>query len=980
MTSEKTMRFRLVAIATKQRDCQRMTTTPRHKPGLTCVLRSMIFAAFAAVAIHMAAGAPISRHEAVLDLNPVGYWPADEGEVLRDLSSTQNHGVIHHVPWDKERNLLDFTGAYQWLEIPANKAYQSDSFSIGGWVFLRSQVVGSGWPNRQGMDFIRNANSRDRSGIVISIRKQELLDVVSGHTEDVLGTRLWNWEKYIGEGKPQLSIGNWHHILYTFETKEQGVPCSDTKNLALDAIISASAGEVVKMTDSVAWNIGREEEAKTGNNFRVDFDGETTANRIKLIGSGPTEYVEGKLYFSDGTMLWVRGSTNKPFDVLFNDKKVTWLRYEANPTASPGRGAGLKDFGVYKSNIWINQQEGVVYNAELGLRLTGKGSLYLDGKEIASKDGVVYKKSNEKILVGNDSWWWLQMTSKSGSLDGAVRDLVWFDREISPSEVTFLSNATRPEAVPVVYDDKNEAATTAKRKSVEQLIAIMNSTNQAEKSRAEAVLALGAIGKEAKAAVPGLVKILHEFQEKNDGRLPRVEDFLCNAAARTLLDIAPEDTQARDILGRILAKPLFAMIDMNQQYLSGVKALVESKCYFEALEEFRKLNPESHGERFFSEHAVGKAGNYTATATANGCVYKVGTGKAWQGGEQVSQEEYVKILSRLSGKYPNAKDWRPLDFPRLYRVPIIKTYPDGREQKIYLGGEDFVFDGTDEKMLGWSLFIDKSGYVHLLGGQHNAPNPENYIPGAWEVFDVPRLNNNPDYPLQMYWVTKEPGNINTFEFVGRKSDPRVIPAGYLNYMVILQNNDHETFLYGRSEAYGWQCWGMYHYDWRDKKWDSIGGDPYDVIESARTHDAGWMKYLHDMARGEIPAKASDIKRLAWAWQPHFYNFCRDAWGAKFDKTGRMHVRMTINGLNESGYVKCSSVYAWSDDLGRTFHRIDGSSVKLPLTINPAPDHFADINYNSAKVRWDVWAGLLKTMGYSVQLLPAGNWSQTQNGQ
>ncbi len=121
MTSEKTMRFRLVAIATKQRDCQRMTTTPRHKPGLTCVLRSMIFAAFAAMAIHMAAGAPISRHEAVLALNPVGYWPADEGEgeVLRDLSSTQNSGVIHHVPW---KDIL----------IPTNDTVRVDEIEIYG--------------------------------------------------------------------------------------------------------------------------------------------------------------------------------------------------------------------------------------------------------------------------------------------------------------------------------------------------------------------------------------------------------------------------------------------------------------------------------------------------------------------------------------------------------------------------------------------------------------------------------------------------------------------------------------------------------------------------------------------------------------------------------------------------------------------------------------------------------------------------------
>lgn len=54
-----------------------------------------------------------ARHQAVLALQPVGYWPADDGqgEVLRDLSENRNHGTIHHVPWDD--GLLDFTSAYQ---------------------------------------------------------------------------------------------------------------------------------------------------------------------------------------------------------------------------------------------------------------------------------------------------------------------------------------------------------------------------------------------------------------------------------------------------------------------------------------------------------------------------------------------------------------------------------------------------------------------------------------------------------------------------------------------------------------------------------------------------------------------------------------------------------------------------------------------------------------------------------------------------
>jgi hypothetical protein len=39
------------------------------------------------------------RHSAVLELEPIGYWPVDEGEgtVLRDRSVNGNHGEIHHT-------------------------------------------------------------------------------------------------------------------------------------------------------------------------------------------------------------------------------------------------------------------------------------------------------------------------------------------------------------------------------------------------------------------------------------------------------------------------------------------------------------------------------------------------------------------------------------------------------------------------------------------------------------------------------------------------------------------------------------------------------------------------------------------------------------------------------------------------------------------------------------------------------------------
>lgn len=77
------------------------------------------------------------RHAAVLELKPVGYWPADEGEgtVLHDRSGKGNHGEIHHISW--KDGLLDFTGAYHYAEIPPSDKYESEALTLGGWVFSR---------------------------------------------------------------------------------------------------------------------------------------------------------------------------------------------------------------------------------------------------------------------------------------------------------------------------------------------------------------------------------------------------------------------------------------------------------------------------------------------------------------------------------------------------------------------------------------------------------------------------------------------------------------------------------------------------------------------------------------------------------------------------------------------------------------------------------------------------------------------------
>ena len=115
-------------------------------------------------------------------------------------------------------------------------------------------------------------------------------------------------------------------------------------------------------------------------------------------------------------------------------------------------------------------------------------------------------------------------------------------------------------------------------------------------------------------------------------------------------------------------------------------------------------------------------------------------------------------------------------------------------------------------------------------------------------------------------------------------------------------------------------------------------------------------------RGQIPRQPGE-KDLAWAWQAHFYNYCRAIWGVRFDRTNRMHIGLGIHGLADRISMRYGNLYAYSDDGAQTFHRADGSRVELPLTINPAPVHNADIDKHADARWWNLYRSLVEEAGY-----------------
>lgn len=910
-----------------------------------------------------------SRHQAVLDMTPVGYWPLDEGEgtVARDLSSNKNDGKLYHVDW--ENKLTDFRGAYQWIEIPANPAYQTNAFSIGGWVYLRSEVFGGGWPNRQGMLLIGNRDWLNRFGIQLAIRRENVPEVVSSGVADLLETRLWSPEERRSLSEIRLPIGEWQQLLYTFEPVEKEGHADPTSvDLSRNAMVTASndgghpsrapenAVDGDAQTQWVVWRDDGKRESEVW--IQIDFSEPIKINRIRLLGrDGNTDYFRnGKLIFSDGSNIDVEDFGGK-WSAMFYRRTVDWIRFLSNDFV--GHRPGLTSFEIYNEPANVLHEEDVLIDTGRSEGVTGTGILYLNGELIAHAQDIPYNSVNRELLMGNDANWW-HMSIRSGSLNGALRDMVWFDRVLDPLEVKHLYRITEPTVQPA--PTSRDTGEKTKLREPCFLIEVIEDESKSDEDRAVAILELAKHIPLEDEYIRRL-QVLYN-QTSSESGPPRIENVFRNAITYLLLKTDRDGEETQNLLGDHFAKPFLDSLDLTAEELDGVRSAYAEGNYMIALDRLRRSVPRSRQEYYFT-HRRPEERDYTAVAHFEDLTYKVGEGVAWRGVEPVNERDFEEILTRLEKKYPNVREWRPKDFPHLYRVTLTRIAEDGSEETVYLGGEDFVLDGTDEKLRGWSIFVDQEGYIHLIGGQHNIPNPDYYIPGSWEDMGASRNRNSSSFPKIMYWVSAKPGSLDDFVFVGQRDNPRAIPADYLNYMVLLQDAENRTYLYGRVDSFGWQSWGMFAYDEGDRRWKVIGGEPYDIVQSIRDNDPEWFRFASHNIRGKVPDGPSDQKPLAWSWQPAFYNFCRDNWGARFDRTGRLHVHMQIFGLDSDGHNRKSSVYAWSDDFGETFHLANGEQVKLPLTLNPAPDHNADISEGNAWEWWKIWTSLIREAGYDV---------------
>ena len=589
----------------------------------------------------------------------------------------------------------------------------------------------------------------------------------------------------------------------------------------------------------------------------------------------------------------------------------------------------------------------------------GTGCLYLDGERVQCRDGLHYMPSDRPFLIGNDMSWWLLYPNGSQSLDGSVRDLVFFDRALSAEEVAKLHNSTRPGVNPQAHGESFQRAPAP----LPQNLAPGSAGDTPPLEIALGVLELESADALDGDAVSALADRLERLLEEEGAHIPRVGERVRNSLIRVLLDTAAEQPRVRRLLGEVLAKPILEGVDLNPKTLGGVRQLAEEDRWMDALDAYRALSPAKTVEVFFSQgdiHRDGRQGHdlaYSSVVERGGIRYTVGSGKSWDAAERIGAAEYAEAVAALPEDFrQGALDWEHAGSPNLYRARIHRRDAEGASESALLEGPWLVFEGSDTKLLGWTIDVDELGYIHLMGGMHNFPWPGRYLPGSWEQMGVPRNQEDESFPTVLYWVSKRPGDISDFEFVGQRNNPRNLAVPGLNYMNFASDPDGVMFVYGRIPVQGIWSWGLYRYDAAAQRWRTIGGEAADVWRDAR--DAAGDIFLQRGGSVWKPAPApAEERAFVWAWQPNNYNYIR-GWGVRFDPSGRMHVRVPIRGLGANSRIIDHQVYAYSDDKGETFFRADGSPVKLPLTVNPAPAHNADEKEHHTAGWLRVWMSLL----------------------
>ncbi len=620
---------------------------------------------------------------------------------------------------------------------------------------------------------------------------------------------------------------------------------------------------------------------------------------------------------------------------------------------------------------------------------SGMGSAYLNGNLVKIADNIPFEPMKTPLVIGGGRWGTFNLGGNA-SLHGTVRHIAFFDRVLGKEEVEKLAYLTRPEANPKITLYSKRKAKPEKAEipyNLTELIERVQNKQLDEILRGKAAMQLASMGLKAKTAIPALVAELQQMIDADGIYLLKVEEYFRNAIIQALLSIDRKDAEAQKILGEALVKPFFEKIDTSKAYFDDIRPMIKSEQWFDALKAYQdhmkslpkvkkhnkwgsydnigQIDEVSKIFPLSAEYFDGYFCTHIPYADAGYSAYNIvdNTPDGYSYATMYERVPYDEVQNQFDEHLKSKTDNRPdLEHKEVAgskrtwtrkwsRVKIVQLTPEGKRKMAYLEGLWFIYDAEDAKNDGWSIITDEKGYIHVWGGQHNQPNAEFYLPGIWPQLGMAEGEK----AGVLYWVSKIPHDITEFEFVGHSKNPRGI-SGWLNYMNLVRSRSGQIFIYCRGNMW---TWALHRYDSTKQRWTMIKGSARNMLKK---YNPQWSANL-----GRTVTYYGPSDGLVEAFQPGAYNFCR-TWphltgnvvrGITFDLSGRMHLCLPILGVGQNSRMTHGPVYAYSDDLGDTFYGADGKRLKLPLTVNPIPGHYADRAVEPAKSHFDLWGALVR---------------------
>jgi hypothetical protein len=214
------------------------------------------------------------------------------------------------------------------------------------------------------------------------------------------------------------------------------------------------------------------------------------------------------------------------------------------------------------------------------------------------------------------------------------------------------------------------------------------------------------------------------------------------------------------------------------------------------------------------------------------------------------------------------------------------------------------YQARDDGHHKFSMGIDRSGTVHIVGDMHHYPDSNvDHLPARY-------LGGN-----LMHWVSDRPEDISSFTWVGQ--DPaHAVPGHGFSYCAFETDLDLDLYLNCRIKVHalghrtGEMGFGVFRLDGATHVWSALGGLAPDATNRA----------------------------VIWENNGHAGTFYQGMRGSvRFDCANRMHVATAIND-DDAVDGPTDIVYGYSDDEGATFHRANGSLVEtLPMRVEAGPN-------------------------------------------